>query len=66
MEVANLLFFRILGLVNHETEVCLPCPVKTATRCPKVIWEQAALPLLLAVSLIAATHNHSTILARWH
>jgi len=40
--------------------------MKTATRCPKVIWEQAASPSVVEDSLIAATHSHSTILTRRH
>jgi len=40
--------------------------MKTVTRFPKVIWEQAQLPSLVADSIIAATHNSLTILVRWH
>ena len=32
MEAANLLSFPYFMLGNRETEVCAPCPVKTATR----------------------------------
>jgi len=34
-------------------------------RSPKVIWEQATLPLLVSDSLIANVHSHSTTFARW-
>jgi len=46
------------------TEQCNVAPVVTIfTRLPKVTWEQAAPPALVADPLIAAEHNHPTVFA---
>jgi len=41
------------------------CSTKTLIKLPKVIGEQIVSPFLVADSLIHATHNRSTIFARW-
>jgi len=50
--------------VLYKTDVCHAAVILSNSKIAKVIWEEAASPLLLANPLITNAQNRSTVIAR--
>ena len=64
-EILTAVIFTILRLELMFAARCYCKAQHTLTIWPKVIWEQAASPLLVADPLITAVHNRSTVFVWW-